>query len=353
MENNQISIFDPRTMDKIVQRLPDVHTFFLSTFFKREKTFNTKNVDVDFKKGNRALAPFVHPKIGGKTIPNSGFQVKSYPAPLVAPNKITTASDLEVRQAGENVYSGTSPAERAVKKMADDFAELKEMITRRKEWMAAQAIFTGKIPILGEGLNEEIDFEFTNKEKVSKKWSAADADPIADLKRWCKQVQKKGFVNCNICIMADDVVDAFINNKKVKGVLDVKSYDLAFIKPRELPNGATYIGTIRELSLDIYTYNEWYLDNWTDPKKPVQNPLVPDGTLALMSTSAEYSIYYGAVTILDGSSGADESFITVEKALVPDTWTKQNPARRFIQLHSKPLPVPHEVDSWFVAEGLV
>jgi Phage major capsid protein E. len=348
---NEYSIYDPRTMGKIIQRTPPVRTFLKSTFFGHERTFVTKSVDVDYKKGGRALAPFVHPKIGGKTIANGGYQTKSYTPPLIAPNKITTAGDLESRMAGENIYSGMTPADRAVKKLAEDFTELSEMITRREEWMIAQAIFSGKIPIIGEGLKEEIDFGFTNKETLAsaKKWSASGSDPIADLKRWRKQVQKTGFVNCNICIMADDVATSFINNEKVKSILDVKGYDLATIKPRELPNGATYVGTIPSMGLDIYTYNEWYLDDWTNPTTPEQKPLVPDGTLALLSTNASYSMYYGAVTLLDGKGGAAETFITVEGARVPDTWTNRNPARRFLQLNSHPLPILHEVDSWYVA----
>ena len=352
MANNEVSIFEPRTMGKLVSRIPQVHTFFLTTFFNNIKTFVTKHVDVDFKKGSRALAPFVHPAIGGKTIPNSGFQTNTYTPPLVAPDKITTVRDLENRMAGENIYSGTSPAERAVRKLSEDFTELNEMITRREEWMATQAIFTGKIPIKGEGLDEVIDFSFTNKETITaaaSKWGAATSDPIGDLERWRETVQKNGFVNCNICVMASDVAKAFINHEKVKSLLDIKAYDLATIKPRELPNGVTYVGTINGLGLDIYKYNEWYLDNWTDPANPVQYPLVPEKTLALLSTTANYSRCYAAVTILDESNGAAENFLTVEGARVPDTWTKRRPARRFIQINSKPLPVPHEVNSWFVA----
>jgi hypothetical protein len=63
-------------------------------------------------------------------------------------------------------------------------------------------------------------------------------------------------------------------------------------------------------------------------------------------------MYYGAVTLLDGRGGKNETFITVEGARVPDTWTERKPARRFLQIQSNPLPVPHEVDSWFVATVL-
>jgi Phage major capsid protein E. len=135
----------------------------------------------------------------------------------------------------------------------------------------------------------------------------------------------------------------------VQKLLDIKAYDIAVIKPRELPNGVTYIGTINKLGLDIYTYNEWYLDNWTDPENPEQKPLVPEKTLALMSTAAEYSICYGAVTILDSTT---DNFVTIEGQIIPESWVERRPSRRFLQLNSQPLPVPHEVDSWFVAKVL-
>lgn len=348
----EYSIFDPRTMGKVVARMPAVHTFFKTTFFRNVQTFDTERVDVDFKKGNRKLAPFVHRRIGGKTVPNTGYEAKTYTPPMVAPDKVTTVGDLLKRMPGENPYSGKSPAERAVEKMAADFKELDEMITRREEWMCAQAIFTGTIPIIGEGINEVIDFKFTNKETITtaaKKWSADGADPIADLKRWRKTVQKNGFVNCDVCVMADDVVAAFLKNATVQKMLDTKGYDLAVIKPRQLPNGATYVGTLHAEGLDIYTYNEWFLDDWTNPTAPEQKPLVPDGTLALLSTVAEYSMYYGAVTLADEQT---KEIFTVEGARVPDSWIARKPIRRFLQLTSNPLPVPHEVDSWFIAKVL-
>ena len=311
----ETTIYSPRTLGKLITRMPHVHTFFRDTLFKNRRTFPTKSVDVDFKKGSRALAPFVHPKVGGKVVPNSGYQTKTYTPVLLAPDKITTVDDLLNRSAGENPYSGRTPAERAVEKLADDLRELNEMIVRREEWMAATAIFTGQIPIIGEGLNEVIDFDFTNKESI----------------------------------MAKDVANAFVNNAKVKSVLDVRAYDLAVIKPRELPNGLTYIGTIHKLGLDLYQYNEWYLDNWTNPNAPAQKPLVPDGTLALLSTEAEYSIYYGAITMIPEEG---KTFVTVEGDRVPQTWVERRPDRRFLQVNSKPLTVPHEVNSWYVAKVL-
>ena len=352
MANETVSIYDPRTMGRVVSKMPPVHTFFRSTFFKNEETFVTNSVDVDFMKGSRKVAPFVHRVIGGKTVPNTGYETKTYTPPLVAPDKSTTIDIRGKRQAGESIVSGRSPAERAVLKMSRDFLELRDMITRREELMCVQSIFMGKIPIIGEGLNEVIDFQFTNREEITtatKKWTNAASDPIADLERWHKAVQKNGFTNCDMCIMSDDVATAFINHAKVKEVLDVKNYSLAVIQPKQLPNGVTYIGTIHRLGIDIYTYNEWYLDDWTekDPKKATEKPLVPEGELVLISSNANYSMYYGAITLIDDNT---KEFRTVEGKYVPDTWVERKPARRFLQLSSAPLSVPHDVDSWFVAK---
>ena len=346
-----ISIYDPRTMGKLVERMPKVHTFVRDTFFRNRETFDTQKIDVDFKKGNRALAPFVHKKKGGATIDNEGFQTNTYEPPLVAPNKITTIDDILKRTPGESLYNGKSPNQRAVEKMQRDFTELDEMITRREEWMCCQSLFRGKILILdknGKAIQEEIDFQFTNKEtlKTADSWKTKKGGKIAQLKAWRKQVQKKGFVNCNICLMGSDALEAFLSDEEVQKMLDVRRFEVAVIAPKELPNGATYIGTIHEIGMDIYTYNEWYLDNWTNAEKPEDKPLLPDNIVALLSTEANYSMYYGAVGIVDE---AGKTIAVAEGSRIPEQWVERRPARRFLQLSSAPIPVPHEVDSWFIA----
>lgn len=67
-------------------------------------TQNKTEVDVDFVKGSRKVAPYVHPVIGGKTVPNEGYETRSYKPPLVAPDTITTIDDLLNRQPGKALY---------------------------------------------------------------------------------------------------------------------------------------------------------------------------------------------------------------------------------------------------------
>lgn len=62
-----------------------------------------------------------------------------------------------------------------------------------------------------------------------------------------------------------------------------------------------------------------------------------------------YSIYYGAITMIPEEG---KTFVTVEGDRVPQTWVERRPDRRFLQVNSKPLTVPHEVNSWYVAKVL-
>ena len=349
---NTVSIYEPRTMMGVIRKLPPVHTFFRSTFFSREKTFVTKSVDMDYKKGARKLAPFVSREIGGKVVPNTGYTTETYTPPFIAPDKVTTIDDILDRQPGESLYSGRTPAQRAVIQMSEDFTDLREMILRREEWMCAQAMLTGKIVVLGEGVKDTIDFRFTNLLDISKdakrKWKGGTAqNKYADLKAWHEKVQKEGFTNCNVCIMASDVVKEFLMDEQIQKLLDVKNYALAVIKPTQKENNVTYIGTIHELGLDLYQYNEWYVDDWTDPATPVELPMVPAGTLMMASTHAKYSMYYGAISILNQKT---EKWETVAGKYVPDTFIKKRPDRRFLSLQSAPVPVPHEVDSWITVK---
>lgn len=349
---NNVSIYEPRTMMGVIRKLPPVHTFFRSTFFFHEKTFVTKSVDMDYKKGARKLAPFVSREIGGKVVPNTGYTTETYTPPFIAPDKVTTIDDILDRQPGESLYSGRTPAQRAVIQMSEDFTDLREMILRREEWMCAQAMLTGKIVVLGEGVKDTIDFRFTNLLDISKdakrKWKGGTAqNKYADLKAWHEKVQKEGFTNCNVCIMASDVVTEFLVDEQIQKLLDVKNYALAVIKPTQKENNVTYIGTIHELGLDLYQYNEWYVDDWTDPANPVELPMVPAGTLMMASTHAKYSMYYGAISILNQRT---EKWETVAGKYVPDTFIKKRPDRRFLSLQSAPVPVPHEVDSWITVK---
>lgn len=343
-----INIYDTRTMLAAVSMILPVNTFLKDTFFSNVNTFNTEHVDVDYYKGRRKMAPFVSPLIAGKVVDRQGFTTKTFKPASVKPLRVITGNDINKRSMGSNVYSVKGPDERAAELLAQDLSDLDEQITRREEWMVSQIIFTGQVQIIGEGVDQLLDFDFTNKQTLSGTdlWSdQVNSNPISDLKQWRLSVIQKSGVTPDMVVMASDVVDAFVNHPAVQKVMDNSRIILGKIEPRTLPNGVTFIGSISSLGLDIYSYDEWYFDE----EAATEKPMVPSGSLMVGSTRARSSMLYGAVTLTDAKTN---DFITYEGSRVPDSWIKKDPAARFLQMHSKPLPVPHEVDSWYVAKVL-
>lgn len=342
-----INIYETRTMLAAIEMMMPVRTFLKDTFFSNVNTFVTEHVDVEYKKGRRKMAPFVSPRVAGKVMDRQGFTTKTFKPASVKPSRVITGDDINKRSFGEGIYSNRTPQRRAAELLAQDLSDLDEAITRREEWMASQILFTGKVDIIGEGIDATLDFDFTNKEVLSGTdlWSDSTSDPINYLKQKRREIIKKSGVNPDQVLMASDVVDTFVNHPKVTDKLNTRRIDLGLIKPEILPNGVTYIGYIAELGCDIYSYDEWYFDEDTQTEKP----MVPSGNLMIGSSKARSSMLYGAVTLTDERT---KKFVTFEGSRVPDSWVKKDPAARYLQVHSLPLPVPHEVDSWYVAKVL-
>lgn len=75
---NEVNIYSPRYLAEVVRQAPPVHTYFRDTFFSNVRTFPTERVDIDLVKGDRRMAAFVHPRIGGQVLKGTGYKTESY-----------------------------------------------------------------------------------------------------------------------------------------------------------------------------------------------------------------------------------------------------------------------------------
>lgn len=344
---NEVNIYTPRTLAEVVRQAPPVRTYFLDTFFTNIKTFPTERVDIDLVKGDRRMAAFVHPRAGGQVLRENGYETKSYKPPLINPYDLTTADRLMARLPGEDLYSGKTPAQRAAEKLMDEYTRLNDAATRREEWMAAQAIITGKIPIVGVGVNELVDFGFTNKITLTgaAKWDAATSTKLDNLGDWVDRVLINGFANVDRAVFGKNAIRLLLADEDVQTRLDNRRMNIGEIAPRALPNGVRYYGHLNDPDLDLYGYGEVYLDDWTDPDNPETKPLVPDNAAILAPSNPGFMRLYGACTYIDDAG----NWVTAETARLLRSYVKHGPDRRFLELQARPLPVPDKVDSWLVA----
>ena len=345
---NEINIYTPRYLAEVVRQAPAVHTFFRDKFFTNVKTFATERVDIDLVKGDRRMAAFVHPRSGGKVLKENGFKTESYKPPLVNPYDVSTADQLMSRLPGEELYSGMTPAQRGAQKLIDEYNRLNDATTRREEWMAVQAIVTGQIPVVGDGVEETIDFGFTNTVTLTgtNRWGQSGAKILDNLDDWTEATLTNGFTNVDMAIFGKTALRLFLADADVQKQLDNRRIELGLIQPKDLPNGVRYIGHLNKPSLDIYEYAEVYYDDWTDPSSPETKPLVPANKVVLISSNAGFMMAYGACTYIDDDS---QAWVTAQTARLLRSYVEHHPDRRMVELQAHPLPIPDKVDSWLVA----
>ena len=334
--------YTTREMMEAIDQTPPVRTFLQKTFFPGEETHIAEKVEFDVRKGKRVMAPLVSPRKGGKVLTRQGFRTNQFTTPKIAPERPLTIDDISQRAIGENIYSQRTPEEREDELLAKDETDLEEAIARRKEWMCRQILFEGKIDVQDEedGIDVQIDFGFTNITVLGadELWSLATVDPLKVLRQVRKKIIKSTGSAPDIAIFASDVIEDFTTNPFITKAMNVLNMKNIVIEPRVVDPALTFYGRIAELDLDIYTYDEWFLNDEGEDEA-----MIPSGTVLMGHSNGEGQVEYGGVTQME-----DGKFITYEGKLVPKQYADEKNEVKMLRLTSRPLPRPFDVESWAI-----
>ncbi len=334
--------YTTREMIEAIDQTPPVRSFFQKTFFPGDQTHVTEEVEFDVRKGKRIMAPFVSPRKGGKVIKRQGYKTNQFKTPKIAPERVVTIDDISKRSIGENIYSRKTPSEREDELLAKDMTDLEESIDRRKEWMCRQVLYEGKLDVKDEeeGVDFQIDFGFSNIVVLgeNEQWKLETVNPLSIFKRLRKKIIKETGRAPDIAVFATDAIEDFINNKHVMNAMDVLRMKNIVIEPRVIDPALTFYGRIAELDLDIYTYEEWFLNDEGEDES-----MTPPGTVLLGHSDGEGQIEYGLVTQME-----EKKFHSYEGKLVPKVWVDETDEVKKVRMTSRPLPRPFDVESWAV-----
>ncbi|MCD6432959.1 MAG: major capsid protein [Sulfurimonas sp.] len=339
-----VDIFTSRAMMSALRQEKKAGQFILDLLFKRVETSDTEFVDIDIIKGKRRIAPFVSPRVEGKLVEDQGFTTNTYKPAYIKPKFATDASSLiENRTAGEVIYNGKTPAQRGAEVLAQELADAEDMIARREEWMAVQSLVTGTVDVVGEGINQNIDFQMDANHIITLSggdlWSdTTNSSPLTKIKAWSRLIRKDSGINPNVLIGGAGAIDSLLAHPEIKDALDTRRIDLGMIDPQALPNGAVYYGTIKTTgtSIELYGYDEWYVD-----EAGTEQVMIPDDKVILTSTNADFRRHYGAIKDLKALYAAPR-FVK--------SWEQEDPSARFVLVQSAPLPAPHQIDAVLTAK---
>ncbi|MGL6131697.1 MAG: major capsid protein [Fusobacteriaceae bacterium] len=345
-----ILTFDRRVLNGFYKQEKPASTFLRRIFFPVTNMLDTPKVEKHFKKGKRRVAPFVSPKVGGKIYTNDGFDIHQQAIPTVGVCvKLSAEDEAFTIGLGQNPYAANPYA-----KVAEYLKDQSDMITRKEQIIIADLLTKGKFTVQEVGTDGsnagtayEVDFKMTNLFKAgegefadTKVWTDSTSNPIADLKKMRLAIWKNAGINPRNVVLSPDMATAFINHAKVKPYLDIKRIESGLIKPEVLEPGVLYLGYINELGMDIYEYQDWYLDETTGTDKEI----LPEGSVIMGTTGNE--MLYGAVAIYDRKSDGTLGEPTVYKAeRVADSWREGNKVRN-LETMAKPLPYPTDIDGF-------
>lgn len=351
-----LDIFKTHYLLAAIKELTPPTTFLRDRYFPTNDAtdiFKTEDVLIEYKDGNKKVAPFVSPRKGGITIHRDGSYMVRYTPPFVAPRRVLTIDELKRRGFGEALMSDLTPEQRESVIMMQDMDELGQMITRREEVMAAEILTTNKCIMKYyaddlETVVDEKELKFFDEPSnpasytPTTKWGQTGAKIIDDIHAMIKMLTKKGYPASEL-IVASDVATIIMNDPEIQKLLDLKNYNIGMIDPMELPDGVTRLCVLNIYGRDItiLVYDETYEDDNGDDV-----PFIPAGTVILTAPAVGRTMY-GAITQMEQS---DHMYHTYAGRRVPKYLADPVGNTRTLTVSSSPLLIPNRRNSWIVSK---
>lgn len=350
------NFYDTHTLLMAVQQLTPPTTFLRDRYFPTNDAtdiFATTDVLVEYKDGSKTVAPFVAPRKGGVTILRSGYEMKRYEPPFVAPRRMLTIDDLKKRGFGEALLSNLTPEQRQRTILLADAQELSEMISRREEVMAAEVMQTNGCVMKhiadDKDVSDDKEIRYYSEGSnpatytPSGNWTSEYTGIIADIAAMARMLTTRGLPAAEL-VCGADAADAILANAKIQELLDIKNYNVGRIDPSTLPSGASNIATlnVKGRLIDVICYDEEYSDGSTskayiDPKN------------VILTAPGAGRTAYGAVSQVEQNDG---EFHTYTGRRVPKYLSNAEGNTRTLTLTSCPLLIPNNKNPFIVAKVL-
>lgn len=339
-----MDLFSTDVLTGTINLLAPTPSFLLDTYFPGTQIENAEEIHFDIVKGGRRLAPFVSPVVAGKVMSNRGFQTKTFKPAYVKPKFVWTPNRALKRMAGEPMAGMLSPWQRLQALLAQDLLEQKDMVRRRMEVMASEAMRTGKVTVAGDqypttvvdfGRDAALTFALTGINR----WGQSGIDPRKLLKEWAQLVLKKSGVFPRDVTMDMDAWNTFCAADSVKGHLSLLASAGQLPINQSAPDveGAMFMGSLD--GFNFYVYSAWYEDD----AGSIQ-PMLQTGTVLMGSRGMQGVKAFGAIQDEEAGLQAQEYFTK--------SWVDKDPGARQIMTQSAPLVVPQNVDGGLCATVL-
>ena len=338
-----MDLFSTNTLRGVIESLIMPPSFLVDTFFGNVQTDTSEEIHFDVIDKTRRLAPFVSPVVAGKIVDAAGRKTTTFkPAYIKAKTPWNPNAPLK-RVAGEQIGGSLNPMDRLRFLLAQTLSDHQEIIRRRLEVMASEALRTGVVTVSGDLYPQQVvnfgrDAALTVAKTAGNKWGDAGIKPLNDLQTWSLLVLKKSGANAINVVMDVDAWLKFRDDADVKARLDTRRVmDNAMSLNAMTQEGGVYMGTVD--GFNIWVYAGWYIDD-----NGTEQPILPSGAVIMGSAQIQGVQAYGAI--------ADEEAGYQALPMFPKSWVEKDPSVRYVMTQSAPLIVPTRPNASFCATVL-
>lgn len=352
-------MYELATLLEVLRVQKNPNPFWLTTFFTQQINFETEKIEFDrVNEDYRRLAPFVAPNVQGKVMTLEGYDTLSFKPAYVKPKHIVDINVPFIRRPGEAIHSGSmSPQQRRDAVVADIMKRHKDMHTMTREWMAAQAVITGKVTVVGENY-PAVTVDFNRNASLTKvlvsgaKWDVVPADAAAEIaagKAMLNDIYSSRVTANSLCgatirdvIFGRDAWGLFSTNAHIQGLLNnqVRGSDTNFTKLNDgFEDTSEYLGTLVGVNGSGLIRMWLYSGKFKDADDVLQDMMDPGLVVGVDGPMLQGFRCFGAIK--DGSAG----FQALD--MFPKNWEDQDPWNEYLMTQSAPLMVPKQPNASF------
>ncbi len=354
---NNIDIFDTYYMAGMVQEIVPQMTFFSDRYFPTGPAdiFAADKVLIEYREGDRKLAPFVVARAGDIPIARGGYQIEEYEPPHILPSRLLTLDDLTRRGFGEALFSGTTQAERARLLQIRDLTDLDLRITRREEWMAVQTMINNSCTMTAYidddtvGKTYDVFYYDTSKSNpaaytISTKWDATGGDFFGDVSAMCAELADRGLPAADL-VVGSDVAQFIRTDEALAKLLDNRRMEFGMLAPKITAPGVSWLGRLNfdGFELDIFAVRETYVD-----ESNVIQRYFPAKSVMVTAPNCGHMMY-AQITQIE----SDEQYHTFALKRVPKFVVDRDKDTRKLRLGARPLAAPVQRAPWIYATNAV
>jgi hypothetical protein len=339
---NNTFVYDTVKLISVVPNLKIAQTFLVDTFFPGVKMSDDEFVAIDVDVGLRRMAPFVSPLVEGKLVEQRRYQTNLFKPAYIKDKRAPDLRKPIRRMIGEQITGNSSASERFMANLQAEMEDQIQILKRRMEWMAAQALQFGTVTIAGDGFETQIvdfgrDPSLTVTLTGSAQWGVTanfdsqgrDPVPTTTIEAVQRNVLKKSGAKLTDIIFTTTPWLLFLNARGVYGTVlydKFNSYANSANPGPQQALGAVWKG--KWGNFDLWEYNDWYIDGTTN----IETPMLADGTVLFCGQDIMGTQAFGV--ILDPRLGY------VAMPFAPKTWIMEDPAQQLMMMQSSPIVIP-------------